>query len=217
MNRVSINKNLHIHQGSDFMGLDVQIHRGSLVENYLNRALGCIESALNKYTRVSMMRFDLHLPENSADSIICDNFIITKFFSSLKEKIEYSQAISKKNGNRTHDTDVDYIWCRENSAAGKTHYHVAIFLNGYAYRFIGKFNLSHDNMYTRIHEAWGSALFTHPEDIQGLIHIPDNPNYEIIRGNDNSLREAFHRISYLCKIDSKNFGNRHHCFGFSRN
>ena len=67
MNRVSINNNLHIHQGSDFMGLDVQIHRGSLVGNYLNRALGCIESALNKYTRVSMMLFDLHLAENSAD------------------------------------------------------------------------------------------------------------------------------------------------------
>ena len=72
-------------------------------------------------------------------------------------------------------------------------------------------------MYTRIHEAWGSALCTHPEDIQGLIHIPDNPNYEIIRGNDDSLREAFYRISYLCKLDSKDFGNRHHCFGFSRN
>lgn len=48
MNRVSINKNLHIHQGSDFMGLNVQIHRGSLVENYLNRSLGCIASALEQ-------------------------------------------------------------------------------------------------------------------------------------------------------------------------
>ncbi|WP_312525317.1 inovirus Gp2 family protein [Comamonas sp.] len=217
MNRVSINKNLHIHQKSNFMGFDVQIHRGSLVENYLNRASDCITSALNKYNRVSMMRFDLHLPENSADSIICDNFIITKFFSSLKEKIEYSQTKSKRHGNRTHNTDVDYIWCREISTTEKTHYHVAIFLNGHAYRFIGEFNLSKDNMYTRIHEAWGSALFTHPEDIQGLVHIPANPSYEIIRGDEYSIHKAFHRISYMCKVDSKSFGNRHHCFGASRN
>ena len=69
------------------MGLDVQIHRGSLVENYLNKALGCIASALNKYSRVSMMRFDLHLPENSADSIIGDNFIITKFFAANRTQL----------------------------------------------------------------------------------------------------------------------------------
>lgn len=216
MKRIHSNKNLQIHQERTYEGFDIQSQRGSLVKNYLDRTFACIENALNKYSRVSMMRFDLHLPDNTPPSITLDNNIITRFFSSLKEKIENSQASSRRNGARVHESDIDYIWCREVSKTGKVHYHVAIFLNGYSYKFIGKFILTGGNMYARIHEAWGSALYTFPEDLQGLIHIPENPSYEIIRGNEETIREAFHRISYLCKIDTKEFGNQHHCFGFSR-
>ena len=69
-----------------------------------------------------------------------------KFFASLKQKIIYSQLRSKQLGNRVHETNLRYLWCRESSSFGRTHYHVAILLNHNAYAFVGKFNLENDSL-----------------------------------------------------------------------
>lgn len=216
MKRVPSNNNLHIHSESIYQGLNVQAQHGLLVRNYLDKALECFNKSLYHNGRVCMIRLDLHLPENCAASAILDNSLIDRFFSSLKAKIVHSQYQSRKKGHRVHDTDVRFIWCRELSTEGRIHYHVALFLNNDAYAFLGKFDLEKTNMYSRIYQAWGSALHTHVDDIRGLVHFPENNTYHLVRGDDRSFQEAFYRVSYLCKINSKDFGNNHHSFGSSR-
>lgn len=216
MKRLPSNRNLVICNECLHQGFNIQNKHGALIENYLTKAHECFTKAINEYSRVCVMRVDLHVPEACTPDALVDNRLMSRFFSSLKAKIAHSQEQSIKLGNRVHHTELRYIWCRELSTQGRVHFHVALLLNAAAYSFIGKFNLSSNNMYSRIHQAWGSALHVFPEDVQGLIHIPENPCYEVIRGNDASFNEAFKRISYLCKMNSKEFGNHYHCFGCSR-
>ena len=216
MNRYSSKNSLRQCSQNSYRSFDIQAKHGPLVQNYLNRAHTCFTKALEDYGRVCIIRLDLHVPDTCIHEALVDNSLIYRFFSSLKAKIAYAQDQSMKLGNRVHHTELRYIWCRELSTQGRVHFHVALLLNAAAYSFIGKFNLSSNNMYSRIHQAWGSALHAFSEDVQGLIHIPENPCYEIIRGNDLSFNEAFKRVSYLCKVNSKEFGNHYHCFGCSR-
>lgn len=216
MHRLPYNKNPYLHNEHSRQGFHVQSKHGALINGYLNRVHECFTRSLDDYGRICMIRFDLHVPEACTPEALVDNRLMHRFFSSLKAKIAYSQDQSKRLGNRVHHTELRYIWCRELSTQGRVHFHVALLLNAAAYSFIGKFNLSSNNMYSRIHQAWGSALHVFPDDIQGLVHIPENPYYEIIRGNDASFSEAFYRVSYLCKEKSKEFGNHYHCFGCSR-
>ena len=163
-----------------------------------------------------MLRFDLHLPNDYPDHLTFNNSLMEKFFASLKAKIKHSQATKRRDGFRVHDTDLRYIWCRERSTQGRVHYHVAILLNHDAYAYIGEFNLDKENMYTRLYGAWSSALGIYVDDARGLIHIPDNPTYCIHRDDITSFENAFYRISYFCKKDSKEFNSGHHSFGSSR-
>src|SRR5574344_1344034 len=207
MKRVSLNKNLFNFYDSSYQGIPIQVQHGPLVENYLQRMHECFDRALIDYSRVSMIRFDLHVPDKCAPEALNGNELIYRFFSSLKAKIKHSQEQSQNAGHRVHHTNLRYIWCREISDNQRVHFHIALLLNGAAYSFIGKFELCRDNMYARIHQAWGSALHIHAEDVKGLVHIPENPTYQILRGDTSSFQEAFHRVSYLCKVRSKEFGN----------
>ena len=216
MKRVPLNSNLHTYSESSYQGLKIQTQHGSLVRNYLDRALECFNKSLAHNGRVCMMRFDLHLPENCSPTATVNNNLIDRFFSSLEAKIDHSQSQSRRNGHRVHETQLRFLWCRESSTTGRVHYHIALFLNNDAYAFLGKFDLEKNNMYSRIYQAWGSALQTHVDDIKGLIHFPENPTYHLVRGDDQSFQDAFYRVSYFCKMNSKNFGNSHHSFGSSR-
>lgn len=216
MKRVPSNTNLHIHNEATYQGLNIQTQHGLVVKNYLDRAYECFNKSLDQYGRVCMMRFDLHVPENCASSALTDNNLINRFISSLKAKIDHSQSQSRKQGHRVHETNVRFLWCREVSDTNRVHFHIALFLNNNAYAFVGKFKLENSNMYSRIYQAWGSALSTAPEDIQGLIHFPENHTYLISRDDEQSFQDAFYRTSYMCKMNSKEFNNHHHSFGFSR-
>ena len=194
----------------------VQSDKGSLIENYLEKAYLCFMRSVEQYPSVFMLRFDLHLPRNYPEHFTADNFLMDKFFASLKAKLKHSQEIKRANGTRVHNTELRYIWCRERSTQNRIHYHVAILLNHDAYAHVGQFSLDHDNLFTRLHGAWASALGIYIDDVLGLIHIPVNPTYCIRRDDIVSFENAFYRISYFCKMNSKDFNLGHHSFGSSR-
>ena len=72
-------------------------------------------------------------------------------------------------------------------------------------------------MYARLHEAWGAALNMHPEDALGYVHIPDNPTYQITSANEESFQQAFNRVSYFAKMQTKEYNQGFHTFGCSNN
>ncbi len=216
MKRNPFNSNLHIHQEPTYEGYQIQLEHGLVVKEYLDRVFGSMQRALDQYSRVCMIRFDLHVPTNCSNLALRSNVLMSRFIASLRAKIIHSQNQSRRDGNRVHSTEVRFMWAREVSNLDRVHYHVAILLNHDAYRSIGKFDLQHDNMYARIHEAWGSALMLYPADLQGLIHIPINSTYMIHREDASSFQEAFYRASYLCKMETKDYGLGLHTFGCSR-
>ena len=210
------NSNQALLNGNTFNGMKIQSDKGPLIVDYLNKAYFCFINSINQYSRVFMLRFDLHLPDGYPNHLSFNNALIEKFFASLKAKIKHSQATKRRDGLRVHDTDLRDIWCRERSTQGRVHYHVAILLNHDAYAHIGEFSLYKENMFTRLHEAWASALMIYVDDVLGLIHIPPNSTYCIHRDDITSFENAFYRISYFCKQDSKDFNSGHHSFGSSR-
>ncbi len=216
MTRLPLNPNLTISDAPNYNDLGVQTHHGPLILDKLQALEQCFDRALAQYARVCMMRFDLHFPENCSEKAIADNQVIEKFVASLKAKIANAQHCSLRLGHRVHGTQVRYVWTREVSSAGGVHYHVILLLNHDAYAHFGKYDLTSNNMYTRIHEAWASALNMYAPDVQGLIHIPENAIYLIKADDVASLEQAFYRASYLCKVNSKDFGKGRHIFGCSR-
>ncbi|MGP7938137.1 YagK/YfjJ domain-containing protein, partial [Pseudomonas aeruginosa] len=85
------------------------------------------------------------------------------------------------------------------------------------------------NMISRIEESWASALGLLMSEVDGLVHIPENPTYRIDRHPRmrkvawsehkvlvDELPDLFHRASYLCKKATKSYGDRQRGFGTSR-
>lgn len=216
MPRNPMNSNQVLFNEDKFNGMKIQSDKGSLIADYLDKVYLCFTRSIDQYRSVFMLRFDLHLPGDYPEHLTLDNSLIEKFFASLKAKIRHSQTIKTQSGVRVHDTDLRYLWCRERSTEGRVHYHVAILLNHDAYAHIGEFSLDKENMYNRLHGAWASALGIYIDDTLGLIHIPPNPTYCIHRDDMASFQDAFYRVSYFCKLDSKDFNAGHHSFGSSR-
>ena len=163
------------------------------------------------------MRCDLYVPSHVSAGLLVSNAVITKFFASLRAKIEHAQAQSRNGDHRVHSADMRFVWCREISGNGRVHYHVALVFNHAAYAFMGQFNLARRNMYARIHEAWASAIGMFVGDMRGYIHIPDNPTYQVIRGVEESFQQAFNRVSYFAKMQTKEYNQGFHTFGCSYN
>ena len=216
MKRNPLNTNQSLHNEPTFNGMRIQIDKCPMIDDYLSKAYLCFARSVEQYRSVYMLRFDLHLPSNYPDQLLTDNLLIEKFFASLKAKIKHSQDTKRRDGTRVHDTVVRYIWCRESSTFDRIHYHVAILLNHDAYAYIGLFSLKHDNLFSRLYGAWASALGIYVDDLVGLIQIPRNPMYCIDRDDIASFEHAFYRISYFCKMNSKDFTAGHHSFGSSR-
>ena len=216
MSRNSFNINQQIFNEPFFHGSPVIYHRGDLIHRHLQRMHDCLTQALDFHSRICLMRFDLYVPDHACADALHSNAFISKFFASLRAKIEHAQDQSRKDGRRVHDADLRFMWAREISENGRVHFHVALVLNHAAFGFMGRFDLTSRNMYTRIHEAWASALGMYVEDVLGYVHIPQSPTYLIVRGDVASFHEAFYRISYFAKLETKEFQQGFHTFGCSR-
>jgi hypothetical protein len=214
--RLPENKNLILHTdkyynvGPYHNELMVYLDRGPLISQYLGNTLYVMERCAAEYTSQLGIRFDAHYPKDMPlPPHAHTNAVMSTFFDSLNSKIEWNRK------GKAHDSSVRYTWCREYGKEGRPHYHVALLLNGDAYRTIGWFESEKDNLSWRIREAWATALGL-PIEIAGpLIHFPDNLVYHIGR-NPGEFEAFFYRASYLCKVATKRFGDWCHAFGYSR-
>ena len=91
MNQHSFNSNFHRYNQDSYRGFDIQSKHGPLIQNYLSRAHACFTKAQEDYSRVCLIRLDLHVPETCTPEALADNRLIYRFFSSLKAKIAYAQ------------------------------------------------------------------------------------------------------------------------------
>ncbi|EMA4529137.1 TPA: inovirus Gp2 family protein [Pseudomonas aeruginosa] len=211
------NTNLHIHADDLFEGLPVMIEKGPFVTEYLVALKRTIDLTLNQYSRVFAFRVDLRLPTNgSAPGYACTNAILNRFLESFKAKIKHNRYMARQKNKYAHECTVRYVWAREIGRNDRPHYHLLFLLNHDAFYTLGRINSDSDNMYSRLNEAWASALGLSLEAIAGLVHVPENPVYRLHRDNLEAQRALFYRASYLCKSATKRFGDGNHGFGHSR-
>lgn len=216
MTRHPENNNLQLYFGKFFQGLPVQHQSAPLVEEYLTRTLFVIHRALQQYSRVFAFRVDLRFPANQFLLDSETNKPIERFLASFKAKIRHNRNIRLKTFEYAHDTTVRYIWCREIGQNGLPHYHLALLLNKDAFCALGQFKMERNNIYNRLIEAWASALQLTVEDSIGLVHIPKKHCYWLSKDDIDEFRDFFYRVSYLCKAETKHFGDGVHSFGTSR-
>lgn len=192
-------------------------HKGPFILEYLNITHDTIIAALNQHPRLSAFRFDLRFPYNSPPNNNLTYGIIQRFVDSLKAKINHNRTKSAQRSKRVHNTKVKYVWTKEHSKDGRPHFHFLLLLNHDAYRSLGWFHSESGNTSTRISEAWASALGLSLHEAQGLVYFPDNSTYRLNQKNGNAdIAPLFERASYMCKADTKKYGDRSHAFGCSR-
>ena len=216
MKRHPENNNLKLFFGETYEGFDVLQERGPLVEEYLSRALWVTRLALLKHPRTFAFRVDLRFP---ADQLISDaqtNKPLERFFASLRAKIYHNRKLRVQEAGYAHNTAVSHIWCKEIGEHGVPHYHLVILLNRDAFFTLGTFEIGRENLYNILVEAWASALKLPVKDSAGLVHIPDNHAYKLTSDERDAFNDFFYRVSYLCKAETKHFGDGVHSFGTSR-
>lgn len=222
MTRHPGNMNLRLHHDNTFEGLPVIVRKGPFIEQYLSRLKRTIEQALDEYPRLLAFRVDLRLPAAYDLSTDVDsNAVISRFLDSFKAKIRHNRFKARERYKFAHDSQVRYVWTREEGQRERPHYHLLILLNRDAFYGLGKLDSTADNMISRMQEAWASALGMPVEHARGLVHIPVDPVYRVDREpkdpkKADRLPELFYRASYLCKAATKRYGNGHWGFGTSR-
>lgn len=215
------NTNLHLYYDDTFEGFPLMRDKGPFIREYLSDLKHTIELATAEYSRVLAFRADLRLPQGiELPDYAYTNQVISRFFESFTRKIQYHQERVRERNGYARGCKVRYVWSREVGQGGKPHYHLLLLLNGNAYCTVGRLRSERVNMISRMEESWAGALGLSTEQVRGLVHIPKNAEYrverEMRRGGIDELPELFYRSSYLCKVATKSYGERHRGFSASR-
>ncbi|HCN4908837.1 TPA: YagK/YfjJ domain-containing protein, partial [Escherichia coli] len=83
---------------------------------WLSRFESILNSALVQHRAVSLIRVDLRFPEHMPVTIMDpdpDSAVISRFFESLKAKIQAYQRKKRRTNKRVRATTLHYFWCRE--------------------------------------------------------------------------------------------------------
>lgn len=215
MNTALGNPNLSLFPYSSYQGLAVCNSKGPLIHEYLDRTWETIAKAQNEYPRLLAIRVDLNFPVNPL--VTKSNETISRFIDNLKNQIAQDRLRSSKIYKRVHDTRLRYVWVREYGRNVNPHYHLVLLLNHDAYYHLGTSDPGIKNLFSLIQIAWAKVLGLGFNQVQGLIHRPENAEFYLDRRTGKAgLADLFYRTSYLCKVESKNFKDGNHCFGCSR-
>ena len=206
--RLSRNTNETLFTQPTFRGLPVMVHRGPLIERYLDKTYQTIESALAQYPRIFATRFDLALPEGS-EGWASD--VISRFIEYFKADIA---SYLKVRGMKADACRPRFIWAKERNRSDNYHYHVLLILNRDVFPRSGCILSDKPNTVGRIESAWANALGIPWSQSRGLVHFPKNRDYSVDLNSQEFLPQLvglFHRTSYLAKEDTKAFedGSRH--------
>jgi hypothetical protein len=214
--RSTDNTNHTLHYESIFepepgISLPVLTAKGPLVKIYLHALYRVLKNAMNDHGRVLIVRCELYFPRempilDSADT----NGVADKFIASLKSKVKADMRRKKS----PHKPAVRYVMAREYSKYDRPHYHLALLLNGHAYRVLGTFDYNGDNLFWKVAEAWASALNIPVEMAKARVYYRwGKRGVSVYRLNpeDNYIQmpAAFQHCSYLCKAATKRFGKGH--------
>lgn len=167
---------------------------------WLSRFESILNSALVQHRAVSLIRVDLRFPEYMPVTIMDpdpDSAVISRFFASLKAKIQAYQRKKRWANQRVHATSLRYFWCREfGKMYGRKHYHVILLLNKDTWCSLGDFS-EPSSLATMIQEAWCSPCILSPGKAMAWSIFPGGR----LPVNRHRLMLALLPMTRLCRVD----------------
>ena len=156
--------------------LPVNTHDGkySCYKQILDNIANQLQAMLYHHSRVTVIRFDLHL---------------YRPFETNKEMSRLIDKIKKRLRAKYGLTRLGYVWVREVERAKSHHYHVALFVNGNKLQYPS-------NLLNWIEKVWTAR--GHPKPF-----VPKHCFYVVPRGDSWVRQVAFKRLSYLAKVRGK--------------
>ncbi|ENF0690270.1 MULTISPECIES: inovirus Gp2 family protein [Morganellaceae] len=193
--------------------------RNTYNEHYIQKINHTIRKSLLTHNRVAAIRVDLRFPSSNIFNFN-DSSVITRFFESLKAKIEADLKRKNKAWKRNHSCSLFYVWVREfGEIKNRKHYHVLLLLNKDVYKGLGDFKKTEGTLYALIQQAWCCAIgIDYPTD-RYSVQIPDKAVTWLDNSNtynENSIFELNQRCRYLAKEHTKYYGDGERSFGCSR-
>ncbi|MDC9499711.1 MULTISPECIES: inovirus Gp2 family protein [unclassified Pseudoalteromonas] len=190
-----------------------------LVIPYLDAIEKVMLAACTEHKRTFAVRIDLRLPTHSNTINLNSNKVCTRFIASLESQIKADTKRKARAGKTPHPCNIRYIWAREQNTAHHQHYHCVLFFNKDRFHCTGKINAESDNLFTRIVKAWASALSIPVGETMELVHLPQNAHYYLDAKSSNFTHDyhaLYYRLSYLAKLNTKQYGSGQRCFGYSQ-
>ncbi|WP_299198028.1 inovirus Gp2 family protein [uncultured Amphritea sp.] len=213
--RVPENPNLNVWTQSSYQGLPVNTAH-ELVEQYLHKLKTVIDLSTQDYRSVFAVIVQLHCVYPTQD-LADSNRVLGRFKDAIDSRIESYQKRSPRGGLTRDLCRVRMAWGREQSRSQVPHFHVVLLFNRELFYHLGSFNSGKGSLFQIIQGAWRSALNIPPERGSGLVQVPSNPEYYLNHSDSYmQLPSFFRRASYLCKVDTKCFGQKLQSFGGSR-
>ena len=213
------------YQGSQFLGLPINPHY-LMNEYYLESIHDVLINSLNEHPRTLVFQVVLRFPETGYEA---SDGSISRFIRAFKEKVKSDVQRRARQGKRVHATSVRYVWCRESNKSINEHYHVFFLLNADTFWQFGRFeNPVPGELTWMLSSAWASALGLSETASKGLIHycaglrridvkqIAGSHKLERDGVVRDSFESVFYWMSYLAKVDTKQYGKRERSFGYSQ-
>ncbi|CAH6615327.1 hypothetical protein AI2935V1_4340, partial [Citrobacter freundii] len=198
---------------------------GEINPGYMKRITDIINFATKAHARTSVFTLVLRLPEyrDTGDSIACvpdlSSGLMERVIGALISRVTAHQKRRKREGHQVCPTDLRYVWVREVGTSGKSHYHMAIFVNKDTFNGLGNYSKEDHNLGSYICEAWLSALglLEFPE-YRTLVNLNNTPHYlerlRVDRFGQQILKLRSH-LEYFAKEHTKSYNNEERSFGGS--
>jgi hypothetical protein len=165
-------QNIFTHNGTD-LPINVTAKSGCYVE-MLKPFAEQLTVAYSSWKRVLVYRFDLHLPLYTPT-----NEQLSGFIRALRVWIK-----------RNYNSELGYVWAREQERSKAQHYHLGVFINGNKIRHPKKLR-------EKIVQLWS-------DNGKGY-SVPTIPKPFYFVEDDFQLADAYYRLSYLAKERGKGY------------
>ncbi|MFT0867303.1 inovirus-type Gp2 protein [Pseudomonas sp. CAM1A] len=148
-----------------------------------------LQTLVEKYRRVTVLRFDGHFPVSWTTSRKLENMLVSRFIKSLRRTLKSSKWKSHK--------DIIYGWVYEIGSTGRPHYH---FFIGFEARYLrlGRYSgCGSSGVYGAIENCWKRVVGG---------HLQHAGAHFIERANTTKLDDCVDHLSYMAKVRDKQFG-----------
>lgn len=184
---------------------------------YLYKIKKTLELAVLAHHRTLVVRVDLHFPDNVH---VENNKAISAFTPALESRLiaKYKRQVKKNPGKQIHQSDLHYVWVREQNQCGtKIHYHALFMFNKDAFYTLGDYT-QRGNLADMIIQAWCSALNLDAEKHRTLVTFPTNPCYYLYwadASKGTNFDAINSRIEYMAKHRDKQYSRKVRTMGCS--